>query len=256
VNIEARNISVRYGATTAVAGVDLSMWPGVVVGVIGPNGSGKSSLVKAIAGVVASTGDIRFDGSRVRPASIGYMAQDIGGRAALTVLEVVLLGRLRNLGLRVGKADLALVEQVLARLQIQALAGRHLGELSGGQRQLVLLAQALASEPRALLLDEPISALDLNHQLHVLATVCAEVRRRGLSGLVVLHDLNAVLRFADEVVVMNGGRMIARGVPAAVLTPDLVRDVFQIEPLIERASDGFPFIIGQRAVGHAGVRSR
>lgn len=253
--VEAHNIGVRYGATTAVAGVDLSMRPGVVIGVVGPNGSGKSSLVKAIAGVVASTGDLRFDGSPERPATIGYMAQDIGGRAALTVLEVVLLGRLRYLGMRVGRADLAVIEQVLKRLEIQTLAGRYLGELSGGQRQLVLLAQALASEPRALLLDEPISALDLNHQLHVLATVSGEVRRRRLSGLVVLHDLNAVLRFADEVVVMNRGRMVARGAPAAILTRDLLRDVFQIEPLIEQASDGFPFIIGQRAVANVGEPS-
>jgi iron complex transport system ATP-binding protein len=234
----------------AVDDVELIATPGSILGVIGPNGSGKSSLIKAIAGVVRADGDVLFDDSSTRPDSIGYMPQDIGGNASLMVMEVVLLGRLGRLGLRVGPDDLQAVSAILFNLDITALASRYLGELSGGQRQMVFLAQAFATESSILLLDEPISALDIRHQLEVLETVRKLTRERGLSTICVLHDLNAMARFADQVALMCKGRLIACGSPRDILTASAIAEAFEIEARVTVDIDGLPTITPLRPVRH------
>lgn len=246
--VTVKDLTVRYGATTVIPGLDLVAEAGEVLAVIGPNGSGKSSLIKAIAGVMPHGGSIAFDGSRTRPSRIGYMPQDIAGRTALTVLETVLLGRLGRLGLRVGAADLDAVEAVLHDLGLMALAARYLGELSGGQRQLVFLAQALASEPELLLLDEPISALDIRHQLEVMEIVLGATRERGLTTLVVLHDLNVAARFADAIAVMKRGRLVCHGAPDAMIEPAMVASVFDVQAAMSLAPDGKPIMTPLRAL--------
>lgn len=246
--IEARSLVVRYGNTFAVAGASAEVEPGTVLAVVGPNGSGKSSLVKAIAGLVPASGEILFGGRPERPARIGYMPQEIGSKAALTVLEVVLLGRLGRLGLRVGKDDLDAVQSVLDELGIGSLAPKYLGELSGGQRQLAFLAQALASAPSILLLDEPISALDIRYQFHVLEVVRSLTRARSLATIIVVHDLNAAVRFADRLVLMNRGRLVAKGIPAEVLTAESLRSVFAIEAAIQPGPDRKPLVVPLRAL--------
>ncbi|WP_439494390.1 ABC transporter ATP-binding protein [Bosea sp. (in: a-proteobacteria)] len=249
--LTVEGLSVRYGTTQAIEGVDVAAHPGEVLAVIGPNGSGKSSLVKAVAGLVKHDGMIRFDGSPVRPERIGYMPQDIGARAALTVLEAVLLGRLGRLGLRVRPDDLAAVEAVLDELDLMPLASRYLGELSGGQRQLVFLAQALASEPALLLLDEPISALDIRHQLEVMEIVLRMTRARTLTTLIILHDLNIAARFADRVLVMRAGRAICCGRPEAVIDAAMVASVFGVEATLSADPDGRLIVTPLRAIAAA-----
>ncbi len=254
--LTVEGLRVRYGATQAIAAVDLTAHPGEVLAVIGPNGSGKSSLVKAIAGLVTHAGVVAFDGSPLRPERIGYMPQDIGARAALTVLEAVLLGRLGRLGLRVRPDDLAAVEAVLGELDLTPLASRYLGELSGGQRQLVFLAQALASQPALLLLDEPISALDIRHQLEVMEIVVRMTKARGLTTLVILHDLNIAARFADTVMVMRKGRVVCCGRPEAVIDAVMVASVFGVEATLSADPDGRLIVTPLRAIAaeraHAG----
>lgn len=249
--LTVEGLSVAYGPTQAITDLDLVAVPGEVLAVIGPNGSGKSSLVKAIAGLVKHEGIVSFDGSRERPERIGYMPQDIGARAALTVLEAVLLGRLGRLGLRVRPADLAAVEAVLDELDLTPLAARYLAELSGGQRQLVFLAQALASEPSLLLLDEPISALDIRHQLEVMEIVLRMTRARGLTTLVILHDLNIAARFADVVSVMRKGEVVCQGRPAIVIDEAMVAAVFGVEAALSAAPDGRLIVTPMRALSAA-----
>jgi iron complex transport system ATP-binding protein len=248
--VRTEKLMVRYGTTLAVDGVELIARPGSILGVIGPNGSGKSSLVKSIAGVVRADGDVLFDDSRTRPDRIGYMPQDVGGNVALTVMEVVLLGRLGRLGLRVGPDDLRAVSAILSDLDIAALASRYLGELSGGQRQMVFLAQAFATESSVLLLDEPISALDIRHQLEVLECVSKLTREQGLTTICVLHDLNAMARFADQVALMCEGRLIACGSPRDILTASTIAEAFEIEARVTSDIDGLPTITPLRPIRH------
>jgi iron complex transport system ATP-binding protein len=237
VRVEVEDLGIRYGRQIAVDGVSLAAMPGEILGVLGPNGSGKSSLVKAIAGILPHRGAVRFDGVAERPSVIGYMPQEHQSRAALTVLETVLLGRLGRLGLRVSDKDLAAAEGVLHEIGIAPLAMRDLGALSGGQRQLVFLAQALASDPRVLLLDEPFSALDIRHQLEVAELLARLTRERGLTTILVLHDLPMAARLADRIALLQNGRLMALGSSADVLASSAMRDVFQVEFVTERITD-------------------
>ncbi len=242
-SIAARAVTVRYGRRVAVNGVSLEARSGEVLAILGANGSGKTTLLRALAGVQPCDGTIERGAG-----ALGYMPQDNAVRAALTAFEVVLLGRLRSLALRVGEADLAAAEAALAELGIAALASRPIGELSGGQRQLVFMAQVLAGDPKVLLLDEPTSALDIAHQLHVLALLRAATRRRGLTTVVVLHDLNAAARFADRIALMCNGRLVSTGSPAEVLAAPVLQDAYAVEVCVLPGPDGHPVVIPLRPV--------
>ena len=246
--LRAEAVSVRYGARPAVQGVNLDAYPGEVLAVLGANGSGKSSLLRALAGVQAHSGRIAWDGTSAPAGSIGYMPQDTGARVALTAFEVVLLGRMRSLSFRPGPADLRAAEAAMREIGVADLAGRRIGELSGGQRQMVLLAQVLAGDPRVLLLDEPTGALDIAHQLHVLDLLRTATRARGLTTVAVLHDLNAAARFADRVAVMHAGRLVGTGLPGDVLCPAMLEPAFAVRVAIDRGSDGHPVVLPLRAI--------
>ncbi|MGE4045519.1 MAG: ABC transporter ATP-binding protein, partial [Acetobacteraceae bacterium] len=242
--LNVRNLGVRYGRRAALQDVCLRCAPGEITAVLGANGSGKSTLLRAAAGLVRHTGTITgADGRPPLRACIGYMPQDTNAQAALSVFEVVLLGRLRSLTLRVAKADLTAAEQALTELRIADLAWRRIGELSGGQRQLAFLAQVLAGDPRILLLDEPTSALDIAHQLEVLALLRDATRRRGLTTVAVMHDLNAAARHADHVVLLAAGRLAGAGAPGTVLTQGALRAAFGAEVAVVDGPDGRPVVV-------------
>jgi iron complex transport system ATP-binding protein len=248
--LAARDVGVRYGAVHAVRGATLTAQPGEVLALLGANGSGKTSLLRALAGVQRCSGAVAWDGGAAPAGAIGYMPQDTGARVALTAFEVVLIGRMRSLALRVAEADLAAATGAMAELGVSHLAGRRISELSGGQRQMVLLAQVLAGGPRALLLDEPTSALDIAHQLHVLGLLRAATRRRGLTTIVVLHDLNAAARFADRVALMVEGRLAGIGAAADILRPAALEQAFAVDVAVDCGSDGHPVVLPLKARLH------
>ena len=170
----------------------------------------------------------------------------------LSAFEVVLLGRMRSLALRVDARDLDAAQAAMAEIGVADLAARRIGELSGGQRQMVMLAQVLAANPRALLLDEPTSALDIAHQLHVLDLLRTATRLRGLTTIAVLHDLNAAARFADRVALLHLGRLVGIGMPADILRPDVLQAAFDVHVAVDRGSDGHPVVLPLRAVRSVG----
>nr|WP_256270255.1 ABC transporter ATP-binding protein [Corynebacterium diphtheriae] len=200
---------------------------GTVTGLLGPNAAGKSTLIKAIAGLKATSGGTRTIMSKGAEVPhhelrnvVGYVPQDLLTSASLTAFESILVSA------RKGYDPLLSSGAVMERLGITALADRYVSELSGGQRQLVAVAQMLVRQPEVLLLDEPTSALDLRHQVELLKLLRAEVNSRDCLAVVALHDLNLAARYCDHLVVLSGGHVIAEGAPTQVLTSDLLEQVY------------------------------
>ncbi len=233
--LQAQQLNVSLGRQTILHDVSFEARPGEVTALLGPNGSGKTTLLKTLAGLLPARGQLQWQ-SQALPlhrggqlhAACGYLPQDCSTRSRLSVTEAVLLGQLGALGWRVSAEQRAAVQQQLAALGLGALAERRLCELSGGQRQMVFLAQVLLRQPGLLLLDEPISALDLQHQVQVMRTVCEQTRARQLTTVVVLHDLNAALAYADRVLLLQHGRLQAAGRARDILTPAVLAPLFGV----------------------------
>ncbi|WP_051366623.1 ABC transporter ATP-binding protein [Hamadaea tsunoensis] len=214
-----------------VDGVDLVVPAGEWVTVIGPNGAGKSTLLRAVGGELPFTGVLELDGVRAhdlrrrdRALRVASVAQNPVVPAGMAVFDYVLLGRTPHMGFlgRESTADLAVTTEVLTRLDLERFARRTLATLSGGERQRVFLARALAQEAPLLLLDEPTSALDIGHQQEVLELVDELRRADGLTVLATMHDLAVAGEYADRLVLLDGGRTVAAGTPAEVLTEEII----------------------------------
>ena len=227
-------VSVTLGGCPIVSEAALTVGAGEMVGIVGPNGSGKSTLLRVIYRALRpSAGAVRVDGSDVWTLSARQSAQrtavvvqESGSDFALTVADVVAMGRNPHKGPldRDNHDDRHLCAQALARTGTAALAARDFDTLSGGEKQRVLLARALAQQPRLLVLDEPTNHLDIRFQLDLLDLI----RTLGVTTLTVMHDLTLAVAHCDRVYVLHGGRVVADGPPADVLTPDVVAEVFGV----------------------------
>ncbi|MCF7528763.1 ABC transporter ATP-binding protein [Neisseria lisongii] len=247
------DLTVRRGSLTVSDGISLAFEAGKVYTVLGPNGTGKSSLIKTVFGELPYQGEIRFNQetlSRSRLADwrqrIGYMPQDSHVEAALTALEVVLLGQMDALHMHIGDTLLQEAADLMAQLNIGHLAHRPITGLSGGQRQLVMFAQVLMRKPKILLLDEPVSALDMHHQLNLLEQVCRYTRNHNLITMMVLHDLSLAGQFSDGLIMLGNGKVQAQGDAQTVLQADLISRLYQIEVELLQCSQGLPVVRPQR----------
>jgi iron complex transport system ATP-binding protein len=225
--VEAADLAVRYGKRLALDGVDATVLPGEILGIIGPNGSGKSTLVRALAGVrEPDRGSVRLDGRelreigrRQRGRAIALVPQETRVSFPLRVRELVLLGRSPHTGAFgfEGPRDREIVARAMERADVSHLADRRIDELSGGERQRAVLARALAQEAPVLLLDEPTTYLDLRHTVDLLDLVRRLCREESLAVAVVLHDLNLAGLYCDRLVLLDRGRTHAAGAPGEVL---------------------------------------
>ncbi len=235
--LAAENLFHAYGRRDVLCGVGFAApAAGSLTALIGPNASGKSTLFRAVAGMIRPrSGRITLGGqsldalsARARTARVGFMPQTFTSNAALTVFEVVMLARKQLSGWLVAREDTVAVASLLERIGIAHLAEAHVGELSGGQAQLVSAAQALVRAPQVFLFDEPTSALDLRRQLELMTLIKAETRARNSTSLVALHDLNLACRFADEMILMRRGKVLAQGAPDAVLAHGEVAETYGV----------------------------
>ncbi|MCU1264824.1 MAG: putative Vitamin import system, ATP-binding protein BtuD [Acidobacteria bacterium] len=243
--LEARNITISYGARQAITGVSLKLNAGEVTAILGPNGAGKSSLLRAFNGALKpSKGEIVLDELPLRTfprravsRRIAAVAQEADLRFPVTVLEFVLGARYAWASTGAWgwetERDLEVAFAVLHETELEAFSGRLMNELSGGERQRAVLARALATEATILLLDEPTANLDLGHQAAILALVRDRCDRRGASAAVVTHDINLAAEFADRLLLLKGGEPVALGAPREVLTEKLVGEVFEVKVLVD-----------------------
>jgi iron complex transport system ATP-binding protein len=249
--IEADGLHAALGEREVLRGVACSAHPGQLTAVVGPNGAGKTTLLRIIAGLLApSAGAVVLDG-RALPdwdraelsRALGYLPQERTVHWPLLVRVVVALGRLPHQSFGAGEsdADRAAIEAALAAADVTHLADRSILALSGGERARVLLARALAQQPRALLADEPAAGLDPSHQLALFAHL-AEIAAAGRTVVVALHDLSLAARYCHNVVLMHEGRTFASGAPADVLTREHLAAVYGIDARYQ-VIDGIPVVL-------------
>jgi ABC-type cobalamin/Fe3+-siderophores transport system ATPase subunit len=243
--LEARNITVRYGARLAVSAVSLQLEPRRVTAIIGPNGAGKSTIMRTLnGGLEPASGEILLDSRplvsysrRAIAKRIAVVAQEADLRFPVTVFEFVLGGRYAWAGTAgwgwETSHDVEVAQEVLRETQLEEFNRRLMNELSGGERQRAVLARALATEAGILLLDEPTANLDLAHQATILALVRQRCDSRGTSALVVTHDINLAAEFSNHILLMKEGRTVAFGEPDEVLTPDLLKELFSVRVLVD-----------------------
>lgn len=240
VKLQLENLGARYGQREIIRDVSTAtFFGGQVVAVVGPNAAGKSTLFKRMAGLIDGPGQVILQESKRGPTGISYMPQGLNASARLTVYESVLLARKQlTPGWVVHDDELKLVDEILAALGITGLSFRNLGELSGGQQQLVSIAQTLVREPEILLMDEPTSALDMHRQVQVLNFMRSLARKREVIVFIAIHDLNQALRFADQVLVIADGTTQGSGPSHEVITELMLRSVYKVEARIEQCSRG------------------
>ncbi len=237
--LDGQAISVRLGKSPVLNEVSISIRRGTVTAIIGPNGSGKSTLLRTLARLLRpKTGSVLLDGVAIAKMSPGQVARQIatlpqspGAVPGMTVQELVEQGRYPHTGpLRMhSDRDREAVERALEFTSSGQFRHRLLESLSGGERQRVWIALALAQEPRILLLDEPTTFLDINHQIQVLNLIRELNREHGLTVVMVVHDLNQASQYAERVVVLHGGRIVEEGPPTAVIREDVLASVFNVQ---------------------------
>ncbi|GIT91233.1 ABC transporter ATP-binding protein [Jannaschia pagri] len=231
----------RRGGDTLLQPLSFDLAPGRVLGIVGPNGAGKTTLLRLlyrfhrpVTGTVAVDGvDLWSLSAKAAAQRIAVVLQEQPSDFALTVRDIVALGRTphrQGFGGGAGARDAEVIEGALDRLDLHTLAGRTLGSLSGGERQRVLVARALAQEPRLLILDEPTNHLDIRHQLEILDLI----RSLPLTIVTSLHDLNLTAGACDEVLLLRRGQMVAYGAPSHVLSEDAVSETFRVLARRER----------------------
>ncbi len=244
--LEAHAITIRYGSRLAVANVSLKLAPGEIVAVLGPNGAGKSTLLRALnGGLSTNSGDVLLNGRPLRQhtrrtigRNIAVVAQEADVRFPVTVLEFVLGGRFSSASTGSWgwetEHDITVAKSVLDETELGDLSQRPMNELSGGERQRAVLARALATEAKTLLLDEPTANLDLAHQVAILALVRRRCDLSDVAAIVITHDVNLAAQFADRVLLMKDGTAAALGRPEEVLTPELLGNVFGVRILVDK----------------------
>jgi len=238
--LRIKGLSFSYDSAEALRDVSMSVEEGEVVAVLGPNGSGKSTLLKAAARILRpAEGCVYIDGrdvlhmeDRALARTVGYVPQWEERSMPQTVFNAVLMGRLPHFSWNPGEEDTERTAAVLERMGLSDCAARYTDELSGGERQKVLIARALAQEARVLLLDEPTANLDLRHQLEVMEIIRSEAEK-GLAALVAIHDVNLALRYCHRFILMKSGSILAAG-PADIITEDTIRTVYGIRCTIHK----------------------
>lgn len=258
--LQISHFSTGYGKQSVINELNLSaLQRGKISILLGPNGSGKSTLLRGLAGLNSAQGQVLLDGVNLvekslaeRADKVAFLPQFLPVGARLRVLESIIVAQ-RALGIRYSSVDKTAIITVLQQLGIAHLALHYLDQLSGGQKQLVGLAQLLIRRPELLLLDEPLSALDPNYQFHVMQLITRETRCRHCITLVVVHDINVALRYGDYVVILKQGQLVDAGVPQEVITSACLAEVYGIKARIEHCSRGIPqMIIDDLAThGHA-----
>lgn len=250
-SLELNNIRIAYGKKEILSGISLNpIKPGNLVALLGQNGAGKSTFVKGLAGLKNYQGSATLEGIELHSMSqsqrlknVGYVPQNLPQGSSLLAYEVV-----KSVSQEKNALQEQIIENVFEKLGISHLALLPMHRLSGGQKQMISLAQAIVRQPKLYLLDEPTSALDLNWQMKVLDTIRDEVNTQGATALLISHDINLALRYCDQVILLHNGVVLASGSPMDCLTKENLAQAYQVDVRIEQCSKGRPMVLVDQAL--------
>lgn len=241
--ILARDVQFSYdGENVILNGIGLELKKGEILGVLGPNGSGKTTFVKCLNRILEpQQGEIMLMGKELRDMSkreiagmVGFVPQASNGEmSAPMVYDVVLMGRRPHALWKFTENDDEIVWKVMAQLDVDQLASRHIDELSSGQLQRVLIARAIAQEARVILLDEPTSNLDVKYQMDVMNLIQDIVGKGEVSACAIVHDLDLAMKYCDKVVLLSKGKIRSSGTPMEALTSETIEDVYGVKAYVE-----------------------
>ncbi len=250
--IHVKNLSFRYVNKIVLQDISFVLSENIIVAIVGPNGAGKSTLLKILAGIlVPNRGSIQMNeadftrlsaGERAR--LVGYLPQEFDTPFAFTVEDVVRMGRFPfQRGMFATSAqDQQIVEQAMQATDVLAFRQRPFNQLSGGEKQRVMLASVLAQEVPILLLDEPTRALDYAHQAQLMQVLQRENREQGKTVVWVTHDVNLALRFSDVIIFLKDGRIVEQGMPQEVVRPEILHTVFDVPLSVQQLPNGMPVV--------------
>ena len=249
-----QKVSIGYSRKEVLQDVTLSVLPGQMVGLIGPNGSGKSTIIRALTRVIPiHRGDIFLDAKNIINIPRQQLARMLGVvpqvpllPSAFTAFEVVLMGRNPHLSLfqRESQREVDITLQAMEQTMTRHLAGRRIGELSGGEIQCLLIARALVQDTKAILLDEPTANLDIGRQIEILNLIKRLCLEKNIAVLAALHDLNLAAQYCDRLVLINNGRVYVQGTPSEVITAENIKEVYGAERCVyTHPANGLPAIL-------------
>ncbi|NMB86687.1 MAG: Cobalamin import ATP-binding protein BtuD [Methanosaeta sp. PtaB.Bin018] len=255
IKLQAKDIIFGYDSNPILENVNFEIAPSRLVTIVGPNGSGKSTLIKCIDRIVSPQGgSILIDRKDVTKMSrmdvaryLSYVPQSSVRIFPTNVFDTILMGRRPHIGWLGSEGDEEKVWDVLRLLNIERLAMSNFNELSGGQQQKVLIARALVQEAEVMLLDEPTSNLDIWHQLDVMNIIRDVVKKREITAIMALHDLNLASTYSDRIIMMKRGRIVAAGDPTSVITAENIASVYRVEAAVRNLSDR-PMIMPLRQI--------
>lgn len=239
--IETKNYYVGY-EKDILEDLNFTAKEGEMTVLMGPNGVGKTTLLKSIVGLIPHRGEIKTTGS------ISYLNQEIFNDNSFTVFETVLLGKVENLRLKVQDEDVEEVNEMLEMLNIKKFSDRKLNNLSGGERQKVFIAQALLKNPKVLLLDEPTSSLDIKNQYEILDIISKLTKKRNLTTLVSIHQMDLIERFGDNLIVLKDKKIFAQGTKEEVFCEEMFKEVYGLYAKIEKIEDRIMFYFNSEKI--------
>lgn len=235
--LKVENLFCGYGKKKVIEDISFNILPGEISGIIGPNGAGKTTLFRAITRILdTSSGQIKYRGRNIKDMTIrelarliGVLPQSMPAAFSFTVLDFVLMGRSPHMKRwqSIQEEDLALADEMMRLTEVKDLKNRYITELSGGELQRVLLAQALVQEPELLLLDEPTSHLDITHQVEIMDLIRKLNKEKKLTIIMVLHDLNLAGEYCDRLILLDKGKIHTIGSPNEVLTYSNIEKVYR-----------------------------
>lgn len=244
-SVKIKDLEFSYFNEKTLKGISANLNKGEFISVIGPNGTGKSTLIKCMNGILkAQQGDLSIDNIDINKLNhreiaklISYVPQSSSSMFNINVFDMVLLGRRPYMTWHSRKKDKEIALKALQSLNIEKLALKPFNELSGGQKQKVIIARALAQETDIVILDEPISNLDIRHQIEVMEVLKKLVKTKGITAISVIHDLNVAIKYSDKVMILSEGKTMALGKPYEVITEENISKVYGVEVKCARLDD-------------------